>query len=94
MKKAEAMPDDLITLNEAATLRRYAGVSSITQLIKRGHLRVYEKYGRKLVSRAEVKAYKPSKGGRPPKPQEKAEKSVAKKRVRKKDSTRLLKTPS
>jgi hypothetical protein len=94
MKKEEKMPDDLITLNEAAALRRYRDVSAISRLITRGHLQVYEKYGRKLVSKAEVKAYKPSKGGRPPKPQEDAEKSVAKKRIRKKDPTRLLKTLS
>ena len=66
MKKRDApMPDDLITLNEAAELRSYADVSAVSRLIKRGHLRVYERYGRKLVSRSEVKAYKPSKGGRP-----------------------------
>jgi hypothetical protein len=63
-KKAEAMPDDLVTLNEAADLRGYADSSAVSRLIERGHLRVFEKYGRKLVSAAEVKAYKPSKGGR------------------------------
>jgi hypothetical protein len=59
------MPDDLITLQEAAELRGYADVSAVSRLIERGHLHVFEKYRRKLVSRAEVKAYKPSKGGRP-----------------------------
>lgn len=59
------MPDDLITLKEAAELREYADVSGITRLINRGHVRVYELYGRKLLSRAELLAYEPSKGGRP-----------------------------
>jgi hypothetical protein len=36
----------------------------------------------------------PKRPGRPPKPKDEAEKSVAKKRVRKKDPTRLLKTLS
>jgi hypothetical protein len=65
-KKSEAVPDDLITLTEAAELRGYADVSAVLRLIERGHLQVFEKYRRKLVSKAEVKAYKPSKGGRPP----------------------------
>jgi len=59
------MPDDLITLQEAASLRGYSDVSAVSRLIQRGRLRVFEKYGRKLVSRAEVKAYRPAKGGRP-----------------------------
>jgi hypothetical protein len=64
-KRAEEEPDDLITLQEAAELRGYAGVSAVSRLISRERLRVFEKYGRKLVSRAEVKAYAPSQGGRP-----------------------------
>jgi hypothetical protein len=64
-KKVEAEPDDLITLQEAAELRGYADVSAVTRLIQRAPLRVFEKYGRKLVSRAEVEAYQPAKGGRP-----------------------------
>jgi hypothetical protein len=66
-KISKGIPDDLITLNEAAELREYADVSGMTRLINRGHIRVYELYGRKLVSRADVLAYVPSKGGRPPK---------------------------
>ena len=62
-----AMPGDLITLQEAAALRGYSDVSAVSRLIQRGHLRVFEKYGRKLVSRAEVRAYRPAKGGRPKK---------------------------
>lgn len=64
-KKDEERPDDLITLNEAAEVRGYADVSGVTRLIQRGHVRVFELYGRKLVSRADVLAYQPSKGGRP-----------------------------
>jgi hypothetical protein len=64
-KKKAAEPDDLLTLQEAADLRGYADVSAVSRLIERGHLTVFEKYGRKLVSRAAVEAYEPSKGGRP-----------------------------
>lgn len=64
-KKNEGEPDDLITLTEAAELRGYAGVSAISRLIERSRLQVYEKYGRRLVSRAEVEAFEPAKGGRP-----------------------------
>ena len=64
-KKEEAIPDDLITLQDAAALRGYADVSAMSRLIERGRVRVFEKYGRKLVSRAEVSGYRPSKGGRP-----------------------------
>jgi hypothetical protein len=65
-KKTGATPDDLITLEEARELRGYADVSAVSRLIQRGHVRVFEKYGRVLVSRAEVAAYTPSKGGRKP----------------------------
>lgn len=41
-----------------------------------------------------VKAFEPPRMGRPPKPKDEAEKSVALKRVRKKDPTRILKTLS
>jgi len=72
-KKADnEEPDDLITLQDAAGLRGYADVSAVSRLIERGRLRVFEKYGRKLVSRAEVEAYEPSKGGRPPEKKGKA----------------------
>lgn len=64
-KKGVGEPDDLVTLQQAAELRGYADVSAVSRLIERGHLSVFEKYGRKLVSRAEVEAYEPSKGGRP-----------------------------
>jgi hypothetical protein len=64
-KKTGGEPDDLITLTEAAELRGYAGVSAVSRLIERGRLRVFEKYGKRLVSRSEVEAFEPSKGGRP-----------------------------
>jgi hypothetical protein len=64
-KKNGSEPDDLITLTEAAELRGYAGVSAISRLIERNRLRVFERYGKRLVSRAEVEAFEPAKGGRP-----------------------------
>lgn len=41
-----------------------------------------------------VKTFEPPKMGRPPKPKEEDEKSAARKRVRKKDTARLMKTLS
>ncbi len=57
------MPDDLITLDKAAELRGYSDSSAISQLIRRGHINRYELYGKPLVSRAEVKSYKPVRPG-------------------------------
>jgi hypothetical protein len=57
------MPNDLITLNEAARLRGYGDSSAISQLIRRGHIRRYEAYGKPLVSRSEVEKYEPVKPG-------------------------------
>jgi hypothetical protein len=65
MAKKKGEPDDLITLQEAAALRGYKDVSGVSRLISRGRVASYERYGRKLVSRAEVRAYRPAKGGRP-----------------------------
>jgi excisionase family DNA binding protein len=47
-----------------------------------------------LIPESDVKNFQPPTMGRPPKPKEEAEKSAAKKRVRKKDPSRLLKTLS
>jgi hypothetical protein len=91
-KVVAEMPDDLITLNDAARLRGYSDSSAVSQLIRRGYIRRFEMYGKPLVSRSEVENYVPTKPG--PKPKEEAEKSAARKRVRKKDPTRLLKTLS
>lgn len=68
-KKREApkLPDDLITLNEAAELRGYADSSAINQLIRRGRINRYEVYGKPLVSRSEVEKYVPVKPGPKPK---------------------------
>jgi excisionase family DNA binding protein len=63
-KKVEATPDDLITYTEAAKLLGYSGVSGVSKLVERGRLRGYVMFEKPLVSRAEVKAYKPEKGGR------------------------------
>ncbi|HEX3560326.1 MAG TPA: hypothetical protein VHU19_14055 [Pyrinomonadaceae bacterium] len=65
MAKKNEMPDDLITFQEAADLRGYSDVSAVTRMVARTGMRVYEKYGRKLLSRSEVKSYRPAKGGRP-----------------------------
>jgi excisionase family DNA binding protein len=56
--------DDLISIAEAARVR---GVThgAIRDLIGRGRLAVVEIGGRRFVSRAEVRAFKPEVGGRP-----------------------------
>jgi excisionase family DNA binding protein len=63
-KKVEETPADLITYTEAARLLGYNGVSGVSKLVERGRLRGYEMFDKPLVSRADVKAYKPEKGGR------------------------------
>ena len=57
--------EDLITQAEAADIR---GVSlrAINNLVRRGRLRSTERFGKTLVYRSDVLAYKPSPGGRPP----------------------------
>lgn len=47
-----------------------------------------------LIPGSDLKGFKKPTPGRPPKPKDEAEKSIAKKRVRKKDPTRLLKSLS
>jgi excisionase family DNA binding protein len=91
LREASDTPEDLITQVEAAELRG-CSLQTVNNWVRRGHLIGYERFGKVLVSRAAVLDYKPMKPG--PKPQEEAEKSVAKKRIRKKDPTRLLKTLS
>lgn len=56
--------DDLISVADAARLR---GVThgAIRDLIDRGRLSAVEVGGRRFVSRSEVRAFEPSKGGRP-----------------------------
>lgn len=66
-KKQADEPGDLITYKDAADLRGYADSSAISRLVARGHLRKFEKYGKPLVSKAEVKAYRPGKPGPKPK---------------------------
>lgn len=65
MKKEELL--DLITQTEAAKLR---GVTSeaISDLIRRGRLKIVEVGGRKFLRRSEVLGFEPQKGGRPSKP--------------------------
>jgi excisionase family DNA binding protein len=72
--------DDLISQKEAAQVR---GCSSqtISSLVKRGKLKTFTIGGKTFVSRKEVKAYKPSKGGRPKKaPAKKASKRITRPR--------------
>jgi hypothetical protein len=68
-KHGNELPNDLVTLGDAAKLKGYADSSAINQLIRRGRIQRYEVYGKPLVSRSEVLAYNPdeNKGGRPPK---------------------------
>ena len=62
-KQAEELPnvDDLITLQEAAEIRGRT-TAALSELVRRGRLRSFEKFGRKLVSRREVEAFEDSRG--------------------------------
>jgi hypothetical protein len=62
-KQAEDLPDvdDLITLQEAAEIRGRT-TAALSELVRRGRLRSYEMFGRKLVSRREVEAFEDSRG--------------------------------
>ncbi|MFL6283547.1 MAG: helix-turn-helix domain-containing protein [Pyrinomonadaceae bacterium] len=53
--------DDLITIREAAELRKVS-VSAIGDLVRRGRLNSVQKFGRRLVSRSEVKAFEDARG--------------------------------
>ena len=66
-------PEDLITQAEAARLRGVTR-SAITYLITQGRLPIFERYGMRLVSRADVLGYEPMKPGptAKPKPEETA----------------------
>jgi hypothetical protein len=67
MKKAtDTEPDDLLTQMDAATLRGVE-LSAVNQWVRRGRVGKYIRFGRTLVSRAEILAYDPeaNKGGRP-----------------------------
>jgi hypothetical protein len=63
-KAEDVAMTDLITMPEAATLR---GVTSaaISELVRRGRLRVVEMFGRRLVSRSEVESFEPERKGWP-----------------------------
>lgn len=62
-KKKKADSDELITQAEAARLRKVS-LPSINELVRRGRLRSAERYGKTLVYRSEVLAFRPEKGGR------------------------------
>jgi hypothetical protein len=59
-------PKDLITQAEAAELSGRT-IPAVNELVRRGRIRSFEMYGKRLVSKAEVLAFEPDKGGRPPK---------------------------
>lgn len=79
-------PDDLITQAEAAELSGRS-IPAINELVRRGRIQSFELYGKRLVSKAEVLAFEPDKGGRPPKTDKTAPgpggKAAAKKAARK-----------
>ena len=82
-----------LTTNEAAE-RLGVSPARVRRLVLDKRLPA-EKFGRDLVFyEADLEAFERLKGGRPPKSKDEAEKSAAKKRIRKKDPTRLLKTLS
>ena len=62
-KQAEELPDvdDLITLQEAAEIRGRS-TAALSELVRRGRLRSFKKFGRVLVSRREVEAFEDSRG--------------------------------
>jgi hypothetical protein len=67
--------DDLITMAEAARLRKVTH-QAIADLVKRGRLNTVEVAGRAHLYRSEVLEFEPEKGGRPSK------KASAKKNVK------------
>jgi excisionase family DNA binding protein len=60
-KRGEIDMEDLITIREAAELRGVS-VAAIGELVRRGRLSSFEKFGRKLVSRREVEGFEDSRG--------------------------------
>jgi len=54
--------DDLITVREAAKLRKLSRYA-IYDLIRRGRLKAVERYGLLLVSRSEVEQFQPKNRG-------------------------------
>ncbi|MGB7923434.1 MAG: hypothetical protein WCF57_09335 [Pyrinomonadaceae bacterium] len=79
-QEAGDMPDmnDLITLQEAAKIRGRT-LSAITELVRRGRLRAYEKFGRKLLSRREVKTLEDKRGWPKGKPRKEEQEEGSKK---------------
>src|SRR5690348_13300663 len=60
--KRKQEPDKLITQAEAAKLRGVS-LAAINDLIRRGRLQTVEMFGRKLLRRADVQAFRPDKSG-------------------------------
>jgi excisionase family DNA binding protein len=65
-KRAEDEPgmNDLMTIAEAAELRGVS-VAAIGELVRRGRLNSVERFGRKLVYRAEVESFERQRAGWP-----------------------------
>ena len=61
-KKTTPKMEDLITQAEAAKLRGVS-LASINELVQRGRLRVVELFGRKLLKRADLEAFRKLKTG-------------------------------
>lgn len=56
--------NDLITQSEAAVLKNTT-LNAVNNWINRGYITGYPKYGKTLVSQAEVEEFQPKKIGRP-----------------------------
>ena len=94
---------EMVTTKKAQEMLERRGIKigypTIAQWVREGRFdgAVRDETERGPVWRIPVKSvqnFAPPKMGRPPKSKEEAEKSVPKKRIRKKDPTRLLKTLS
>ena len=57
-------PEDLITQKEAAEISGRT-IAAINELVRRGRIASFERFGRVVVSRSAVLAFEPDKGGRP-----------------------------
>ena len=69
-------------------------ITRVQVLIREGRLPAQKVGGSYVINEGDLKLVADRKPGRPPKPKAESEKAVARRRVRKKDPTRLLKTLS
>lgn len=66
-------PEDLLTVTQAAE-ERGTTRQAINHLIRQGKLKAVEIAGKRFVSRQELEAFEPDRGGRPPKSNKKGDK--------------------